>query len=294
MAKRDLRGTVVAITGGARGIGLATAQRLSAQGALVSLGDLDGELAAAAARRLGGHGGRLDVRDRQSFADFLAGTRRRLGPIDVLINNAGIMPMGPFLDESAALTDAQIDINFRGVIHGMQLCLPEMLARGRGHIVNIASLAGRFGIPGAVIYTGTKFAVVGLTEAAAAEYRGRGVDFSAILPSKVRTELASGTEAAGKGIPAVGPDDVAQAVLQTLRRPRLFVAVPGYLHTAAALYPLVPGWLMNLGRRALGDDRILTRLDRHDRAGYEQRLDALAMPKAAASTPPRRKRRDPA
>ena len=280
MAKIDLSGSVVAITGGARGIGLAIAQALSAQGARVAIGDIDADLAAKAAAPLGVHAARLDVRERESFAAFLDSTRGALGPVDVLINNAGIMPMGPFLDETPAISAAQIGINLGGVIHGMQLALPAMLEQGRGHIVNIASLAGRFAIPGAAVYTATKFAVVGLTEAAAAEYRGRGVHFSAILPSKVRTELASGTERAGRGIPAVDAADVAAAVLHTLRRPQLFVTVPGYLQPAAAPYQLVPGWLSGLGRRVIRDDRILSRLDRGERAAYEQRLAGL-VPKPA-------------
>jgi len=288
MARQGLRGKVVAVTGAARGIGLEIAKALVAEGAQVAIGDIDAALAAQAARPLGAHASRLDVRDRESFAAFLDSTRRALGPVDVLVNNAGIMPMGPFLDEPAALSAAQIDINFRGVIHGMQLALPEMLARGSGHIVNIASLAGRFGIPGAVVYTGTKFAVVGLTEAADAEYRGRGVQFTAVMPSKVRTELASGTEAAGKGIPAVGPEDVAAAVVAALRRPQLFVAVPTYLKPAAGLYQLVPEWLTRLGRRALGDDRILSKLDHGGRAAYAQRIGALAEAPAAAPAPRRK------
>ncbi len=272
----NLEGAVVAVTGGARGIGLAIAEAMRAQGARVSIGDVDIELAQQQAQRLGMHAAMLDVRQRDSFAAFLASTRQALGPVDVLVNNAGIMPMGAFLDEDPALADAQIDINFRGVIHGMQLALPEMLQRRRGHIVNIASLAGRFAVPGAAVYTGTKFAVVGMTEAVAAENRDSGVHFSAIMPSKVTTELASGTESAGRGIPAVSPEEVAQAVVNAVRRPRLLVAVPDYLQVAHALYGLVPAWLQDRGRRLLGDDRILTRLDHEAHAGYETRIAALA------------------
>jgi len=154
----NLDGAVVAVTGGARGIGLAITEAMLAAGARVSIGDVDVELAKAEAKRLGAHAEKLDVRNRESFAIFLESTRQALGPIDVLVNNAGIMPMGAFTDEDPALADAQIDINFRGVIYGMQLALPEMLSRRRGHVVNIASLAGRFAIPGAAVYTGTKAA----------------------------------------------------------------------------------------------------------------------------------------
>jgi NADP-dependent 3-hydroxy acid dehydrogenase YdfG len=271
-----LENSVVAITGGARGIGLAMAEALAALGAKVSLGDIDDELAQREAARLGAHAARVDVRDRESFAAFLQATEAALGPVDILINNAGIMPMGYFLDEAPGLSDAQIDINFRGVIHGMQLALPGMLARRRGHVINIASLAGRFAIPGSAVYTGTKFAVVGLTEAVAAEHRDAGVNFTVIMPSKVTTELASGTEEAGRGIPAVSPQQVAAAVVDSIRRPRLLVAVPDYLETAHSLYHLAPQWLRDTGRRLLGDNRILLKLDKAAHAAYDRRIGALA------------------
>ncbi|MDI1302600.1 MAG: SDR family oxidoreductase [bacterium] len=272
----DLDGAVVAVTGGARGIGLAITKAMQAAGARVCIGDVDVELAQAEAKRLGVHAEKLDVRQRESFAAFLDATRQALGPIDVLVNNAGIMPMGAFTQEDPALVDAQIDINFRGVIYGMQLALPDMLSRGRGHIVNIASLAGRFAVPGAAVYTGTKYAVVGMTEAVAAENRDSGVSFTTIMPSKVMTELASGTDDAGRGIPAVTPEDVADAVVNAIRHPRLMVAVPDYLQTAHALYGLVPGWLQERGRRLLGDNRILTSLDIKARGAYDKRLAALS------------------
>ncbi len=285
MAKHQntsLQGKVIAVTGGGRGIGLAIAEALIARGARVSIGDIDLDLARREAIRIGAHAERLDVRDRDSFAAFLADTEASLGTLDGLINNAGIMPMGYFLDESPALADAQIDINFRGVIHGMQLALPGLLARRSGHIVNISSLAGRFAIPGSAIYTGTKHAVVGMTEAVAAEYRDTGVHFTCIMPSKVLTELASGTDNAGRGIPAVTPQQVAEAVVGALLKPRLMVAVPDYLQIAHSAYTLIPAWLQERGRRLLGDDRILSQLDHTAHAGYEQRINRLASTGKAA------------
>lgn len=272
---KDLAGMVVAITGGARGIGLATAKALADKGAKVSIGDVDADLAQKEAQALGGFSSILDVRDRASFAAFLNSTVEALGPIDVLINNAGIMPMGAFHEEDPALADAQIDINFRGVINGAQLVMPEMLERGSGHIINVASLAGRFAIPGAAIYAGTKFAVVGLTESLAAEYRDTGIEFTTIMPSKVRTELASGTEAAGKGIPAVDPEDVANAIVQSIIKPKLFVAVPSYLEGVSAVYRLLPEGMTRVGRRMLGDDRILKDLDKAAHQAYDDRIHSL-------------------
>lgn len=276
MTAGRLSGTVAAVTGGARGIGLAIARALARQGARVGIGDIDADLARQAAGDIGAHGTALDVRDPASFRRFLDSVREACGPVDVLVNNAGIMPMGPFLDEEDRISDLQIDINLRGVIHGMKLALPPMLERGAGHIVNIASLAGRFAIPGAAVYTATKYAVVGLTEAAAAEYRGSGVHFTAVLPSKVTTELASGTDRAGKGIPAVTPDEVAAAVLRVLRHPRPQVTVPAYLDGLPTLYAAAPQRLRGLARKLLRDDRILKNLDHEQRAGYEQRIRKLA------------------
>jgi NADP-dependent 3-hydroxy acid dehydrogenase YdfG len=271
-----LKGAVVAVTGGARGIGLAIAEALQAEGARISLGDVDVALAQKEAKRLGAFAHGLDVRQRESFAEFLRATEAALGPVDILVNNAGIMPMGAFLDEERGISDAQIDINFRGVIHGMQLAMPGMLARRRGHVVNVASMAGRFAIPGAAVYCGTKHAVVGMTEAVAGEHRDLGVNFTIIMPSKVLTELSSGTDAANPGIPSVTPQEVAAAVVSAVKKPRLMLAVPDYLQTGHAFYGLLPSWLQERGRRLMGDTGILTKLDRAERGNYEKRLAALS------------------
>jgi NADP-dependent 3-hydroxy acid dehydrogenase YdfG len=275
-----LPGAVIAITGGARGIGLAIAEALQAEGARISIGDVDVALAQKEAKRLGAFAHVLDVRKPDSFGEFLRATEAALGPVDVLVNNAGIMPMGGFLDEDPALSDAQIDINFRGVINGMRLALPGMIARGSGHVVNVASLAGRFAIPGASIYCGTKFAVVGLTESVAAEFRDSGVNFTTIMPSAVSTELTSGTDAAAKGmLPVVTPQAVADAVVKSLKSPRLMVAVPEYLGRAHVLYGMIPQRALDFGRRLIDDHRLLKKLDHEAHAGYDKRISALAVPR---------------
>src|ERR1700753_562590 len=149
-APRSLAGRVVAVTGGARGIGRATASALIAQGARVAIGDIDAPLAEKTASELGSGtvGLPLDVPSRESFDAFLTEVENRLGPLDVLVNNAGIMPIGPFVDETDSTAQRLVDINLHGVIYGSKLALERFMPRGRGHLVNIASVARQGGFPG--------------------------------------------------------------------------------------------------------------------------------------------------
>ncbi|HEY1058557.1 MAG TPA: SDR family oxidoreductase [Limnobacter sp.] len=271
-----LFGKVIAITGAARGIGLTTARLLREQGAQVAMGDIDEALVKAEADKIGAMAFKVDVRQARSMSLFVQKAEQALGDLDVMVNNAGIMPMGGFLDEDPKLTDTQIDINLRGVIHGMRAALPSMLKRQQGHIINVASLAGRFAIPGAAVYCATKYGVVGLTESVAGEFRGQGVHFTAVMPSKVSTELASGLDGAVKGIPSVEPQDVAKAISDVIIQPRLLVAVPDYLQWAHAVYTLVPTRLAQAARKLAGDTRILDKLDKGAHAAYDARIHALS------------------
>src|SRR5947209_14798232 len=164
---RILAGKTAAITGGARGIGRATAEAFLRKGMKVAIGDVDFDSARRTADELGASAVALplDVTDRASFAAFLDGAEQQLGPLDVLVNNAGIMQIGRFIDEDDLTARRMIDINLHGVILGTKLALDRMLPRGRGHIVNVASQAGKFGTQGGATYSATKHAVVGLTEA---------------------------------------------------------------------------------------------------------------------------------
>src|ERR1700751_2898293 len=203
----DLDGAVVAVTGGARGIGKAAAELFAAKGATVCIADLDGAAAAetAAAIRPLAYASVVDVTSRDSFAEFTDAVLDGLGRIGVLVNNAGIMPLGGFLDEDDATTKATFDVNVWGLIHGMRLVLPRMTERGRGHIVNVASMAGKIPIPGMAVYNASKFAAVGLSAAVREEFRGTGVSVSAVLPSAVRTRLPAGVPP-GHGLPTVEGD----------------------------------------------------------------------------------------
>jgi NADP-dependent 3-hydroxy acid dehydrogenase YdfG len=276
MAKepRPLTGKVAAVTGGARGIGRATAQALARQGMRVAIGDLDVEIAKRTASELGGGtiALELDVTDRASFGRFLDGVEDELGPVDVLINNAGIMPIGRFLDEDDATARRMVDINLHGVILGMKLALPRMIARNRGHVVNIASQAGKFGAPGGATYSATKHAVVGVSEAVRGELRHQGaaVDISYVMPAVVRTELGSGLVQT-RGVKTLEPDEVADAIVEALRFGTVDVWVPKSTKTITRIMTLLPRAPAEGIGRALKADRVLYDADHHTRRGYEER-----------------------
>jgi NAD(P)-dependent dehydrogenase (short-subunit alcohol dehydrogenase family) len=274
----NIRGKTIAITGAARGIGFATAKALLARGARVVIGDRDVALQESAVAQLGNLGPAsgypLDVTSRESFEAFLDKARTDGGGrIDVLINNAGVMPIGPFVEESEQSIRSTLEVNLYGVITGCQLVLPDMIARRSGHIINIASLSGLIPVPGQVVYVGAKFGVVGLTAALADEVAPHNVDVSVIMPPFTKTELISGTKSSG-AIKPMEPADIAAAIVKTLNKPKTHVSVPTPLRfTAQAAQMLGPRgrrWLNN----KLGLDRVFLDFDTTARKEYEDRARA--------------------
>ena len=275
MAKvpRSLAGKVVAITGGGRGIGRATAAALINQGTRVAIGDIETALAERTAAELGAGtvGLPLDVTDRASFDEFLTEVENRLGPLDVLINNAGIMPIGPFVEEADATAKRLIDINLHGVIFGSKLALERFLPRGSGHLVNVASTAGKTGFPGGATYCATKHAVVGLSEAIRAETRGTGIDVSCVMPVVVKTELGSGLPETRTFKP-VEPEDVAALIVEALQFQRFDVYVPKSVGPIFRAQALFPRRFNEAVVRFLKADRVLANPDHVSRAAYEARM----------------------
>jgi NADP-dependent 3-hydroxy acid dehydrogenase YdfG len=263
----DLDGAVVLVTGGARGIGAAAAQLFAERGATVVIGDLD------TAGNPEAHP--LDVTDRASFTAFAMAALDAHGRIDVLVNNAGVMPLGDFLTEPDAVAATTFDVNVWGLVHGMRTVMPHMVERGRGHVVNVASMAGKIAIPGMAVYNASKFAAVGLSLAVREEYADRGVSVSTVLPSAVRTRLSSGVPL-GRGLPTVDPIDVARAVVGTVAHRRAETPVPGYLAGWDLLAAVVPEPVMRLSRRAVGDRRTLTSVDHAGRAAYDDAIEEQA------------------
>lgn len=268
-----LTGKVIAITGAGRGIGAATAEALTREGARVAIGDIELDLAKATAERIGGDtiALPLDVTSTESVAEFMDTVESTLGPIDVYINNAGVMPLSPLLGEDDAIIDRIFAINTRAVIHGTREAARRMLPRGQGHIVNIASTAGKAGIAGSATYSASKAAVIQYTEGAYSELHPQGIEFSIVMPGITRTELATGVEDM-PGFRAITPESVAAGIVDAIVKPRLEVFVPrsaGPLMNVTRLLPFRVG--QALGRKMGVDHVFLDALARPERSSYEAR-----------------------
>jgi NAD(P)-dependent dehydrogenase (short-subunit alcohol dehydrogenase family) len=267
-----VRGKVVVITGGARGIGLATATALHNLGAKVAIGDID----EAKVKESGGDlgldvYGKLDVTERDSFSDFLDEVERQLGPIDVLVNNAGIMPVGRIIDEPDAVTRRILDINVFGVILGSKLAAQRMLPRGSGHVINVASLAGELNVVGLATYCASKHAVIAFTDSARLEYRSAGVKFSMVSPAFVNTELTAGTHGA-KGVKNAEPSDIADAIVGLIVHPRPRVRVTRAAGAMVVAQKFMPRRMAEGLNRVLGGEHVFTDdVDGALRSAYEAR-----------------------
>lgn len=266
----SLAGKVVAITGGARGIGHATAQALARAGATVAIGDLDADLAGKAAADLGGLGLGLDVTDPDSFETFLDAVQAEYGRIDALVNNAGIMVIGRHLETPLDHQLKQLDVNYRGVIIGSHAVAPRMIAAGGGRIINIASLNGRIATPGSAVYAGTKAAVLAFSDALDAELAGQGVRVSAVLPSFTNTGLIDGTTAP-KLSPPIQPEQVAEAVVGLLTKYRAVATVPRSLAVSSIQWQLMPQRMRRWMSDKTGMASMFTEFDHTARAAYEER-----------------------
>ena len=274
---RSLSGRIAVVTGGGRGIGAALSRALVLQGMRVAVVDLDGDAARTVSAELGpaAVAMELDVTDRPAFTALLDEVERELGPVDVLVNNAGIMPLGPFELEAEATVIRQLELNLHAVIHGTREGVLRMKPRRRGHIVNVSSSAGRTGFPGAATYSATKFGVVGLSEAVRAELRGTGVELTLVLPGLVDTELAAGVPDA-RSVRRVTAEEVAEATVQALRYPRFQVYVPKTIGPLMVLGAVLPWRLRDVVARLLRVDSLLMRADPRVRSDYEARAAASA------------------
>lgn len=270
---RTLSGKRIAITGAGRGIGRATAVELHRRGALVAIGDIDTDAAKDAATSIGpdvsAH--HIDVTDTESFASFLADAKQAMGGLDVLINNAGVMPIGHFLDISEATVRRSTEINLLGPTLGMRAALPEMLANGSGHIVNVASVAGKAAVPGGLYYCSHKAGIIALTEGARLEFGDRGIDFTCVMPSFTNTDLVAGTKGT-KFLKNVEPEDVANGIADAIEKKHKDVYLPKSLRQITFTQSLTGRRVRDFLNRRLGAYDTFLDIDQSGRAAYNDRI----------------------
>ena len=229
-------GKVALVTGGAGGIGSATASRLAAEGARVAVCDLTAEATRELAADLGGLGLELDVRSEASIAAAVAATEQRLGPIDVLVNNAGIGGELFFGQTPPEVWDNMLAVNLRGVLAVTHAVLPGMQQRGGGAIVNVASEAGRVGSQLAVVYSATKAGVIGFTKALAKESARFGVRVNAVAPGPIDTQMVRGAEVLGEIGERMVQGMIDSTAMKRLGEPDEVAAAIAYLASDEAGY----------------------------------------------------------
>ncbi|MGO1072606.1 SDR family oxidoreductase [Lysobacter sp. CA199] len=228
-AFHDVQGKTVLITGASSGIGEATARLLSERGAKVLIGARRGERLRTLSQTLNAAGGEvryrsLDVTDPADFAAFVAYAQEQFGAIDVLVNNAGVMPLSPLRALKLDEWNRMIDVNVRGVLHGIAAVLPLMEAQGHGQVVNVASLGAHYVVPTGAVYCATKFAVWAISDGLRQE--SDKIRVTTISPGVVESELADTiTDAAtAEGMKefrriAIGPDAIARAIAFAIAQP---------------------------------------------------------------------------
>ena len=241
------------VTGASRGIGRAVAQAAAGHGARVGLVARSEDELGEVLRSIGGHGtvAVADVGDRRQVLAAVAAIEAELGPVDILVANAGIGAYGPF----ASIDDDEIErlmrINYLGTVYAIKAVLPGMLERRRGHLVVIASVAGRFGTPFEGAYAASKFAQIGLAEALSVELSSAGIGVSIIDPGIVETNFfeARGHTYEGSFPRPVSAERIANAVIDAVDRGRVETFVPGWLRAAVAFRHLAPSVYLRGTRR---------------------------------------------
>jgi 2-hydroxycyclohexanecarboxyl-CoA dehydrogenase len=225
------------VTGGASGIGAATCRRLAAEGARVAVTDVDLAGAREVADQVSGGAYELDVRSEQSIRAAVQAAESDLGPVDVLVNNAGYDEWAWFTDTDPALWDRVLAVNLRGVIAVTHAVLPGMQERRRGRIVNTASEAGRVGSSGSAVYSAAKAGVIGFTKAIAIENGRYGITSNAVAPGPIDTPLLMGApEALGDLGKRIVETMIGSTNLRRLGRPDEVAAAIAFLASDDASY----------------------------------------------------------
>ena len=253
------------VTGAGRGLGLEIARRLVARGHLVHVTDLDGELAARAAKELGpqAFASALDVRSFGACRAAASRTQRRAGSLEVWVNNAGVLVTGPAWEQDERTRALMLEVNATGTINGTLAALEPMRARGHGQIVNVVSLAGLVAAPGEAVYSASKHAAIGFSLATLADLRVAGIsgiDICCVCPDGIWTpmlhdKLEDPNAAASFSGVLLQPPEVAAAVESLLDNPRPVLAIPRRRGVLARVADLAPGLTLPLVDQVLAQGR---------------------------------------
>ena len=238
------QGSVAFITGASRGIGREVVRMAAAKGAQVGLISRSEDELRELLTEVGGRGAIAvaDVADRGQTDEAIAKLTSELGPADILVNNAGIGAFGAVADTDIDTFERLMRINYLGTVYATKAVLPGMLERRRGHIVSVASIAGRIGAPLEAAYSATKFAVVGFSEALAIELAPRGIGVSIVNPGPVKTEFfnARGVPYQRKTPKPLEVGRVARDVIDVVEHNKLETYLPRWLRQAVVSRVLFP------------------------------------------------------
>ena len=234
----ELGGKVVLVTGAARGMGKLEAINFGREGCRVVISDVDGAELQKTSDEMNGLGLKaypylLNVSDRAACFELAEKVGRDVGAIDVLVNNAGVVECGDFLEMSEFSIRRMMEVNYLGQAWMMQAFVPDMVRRRSGHVVNICSSAGKVGVARLAAYCATKFAGIGLTDSVRAELRKSGVNFTIVNPGFVNTGMFEGTR-----VPTItswqDPQKIADEVVTAVKKDRREIFIPRFaVHMAA-------------------------------------------------------------
>ncbi len=260
----DLRQKIVLITGAARGMGKRHAENFCREGAIAVITDIDRDELQKTADELKAKGYevypyRHDVSDREDCFSLVEKVTREVGPIDVLVNNAGITECLAVLDLSERSLRRMMEVNYLGQVWMMQAVVPEMVRRGSGHVVNLCSVAGKTGTAKMGGYCATKFALIGITDAIRQELHGTGVDFTIVNPGYVSTGMFEGAK-----LPVItgwqDPDKVSKALVKAVKKNKAEICVPWFnVHQVAFMRGLCAPGIVDTLFRLFGVNKSMDR-----------------------------------
>jgi len=257
--KIPVKGRVCLITGGAQGMGRLWAERFGADGARLALWDLNGDALETTAKELGGRGFEVftqtvDVTDRERVYAAAAEIKEQFGPVELLVNNAGVVFSAPFLETPDEKLDLTIEVNLKALMWVTKACLPHMIEKGAGHVINVSSASGFVGVPYMPAYASSKWGVIGLNESWRQEMKVLGHDgirFTLFCPSYVDTGMFDGVKPPLL-VPILKPEEAVRRGYQGFRRGALLVKEPFMVKLTPGLREMLPASVFDLISDTLG------------------------------------------